>query len=519
MGCSRWIKTGVAILILTAGCTRRIDTPADPSLAIDDVVVPDHLEAIIGDRTVQLEWTIPSADSASVARFIVYRSDSVNGTINRIDSVTRSPYLDLFLTNGVRYAYQVSARTTAGVEGNRSVILQALPGYFAVRINSDSAFTKSVDVRLSLSAAGASLVRFASDTAQPENWRPYSTFHNFILTPGQGSKTVFAQFQTAAGTQTTQWVQDDIVLDELAEIVSVMLSDSVFAPAESLLIWVDAGEEDGIARYSLSSRQNVRLFDDGVSPDVTPDDDVYTAVYVTHEGDLFEQGTLTASFTDHAGNRAQSLDATWSVSVRKQPTAPTWVSLLAETGKPGILNLTWTRVDSEPFVQLILRRSDSSGAGLSAPIIAIFTSQATTTYEDTELASSTTYYYTLEVVLTNGASVLSVQGVATTPVNEVPDAVVVAVQSTADSSLSLTWTQSSALDFESYRVFRADAAAALAASPPDDSMLVGIITSAQTTSYTEFGLTQFYYYRVFVFDQEEKSSGSNTVWGPKDFGP
>ncbi len=37
--------------------------------------------------------------------------------------------------------------------------------------------------------------------------------------------------------------------------------------------------------------------------------------------------------------------------------------------------------------------------------------------------------------------------------------------------------------------------------------------------YTETGLTQFYYYRVFTFDREENNSGSNTVWGPKVFGP
>lgn len=516
---SRWIQTGVALLVLLGGCTRRIDTPGDSLLGVDVVVVPDNLAAIIGDRSVQLSWTVPSTDSAGVAMYLVYRSDSANGSLNRIDSVVLPPYLDPYLTNGVQYAYRVSARSTAGVEGNQSAILRALPSYFAVRINNDSAFTKSVDVRLSLSASGASLVRFASDTTLPDNWRPFGSSHSFILTSGQGPKTVFAQFQTAAGTQITEWVQDDIVLDDRAEIVSVILSDSVFAPAESLLIWADVGESGGIARYSLGSRQNVRLFDDGVPPDAVPDDSLYTAVYVTNDGDLFEQATLTVSFTDRAGNRAQALDAAWSVSVRKPPAMPTWVSLLTEAATPDIVNLTWIRVDSEPFSQLILRRSESSGGGVSAPIISIFTSRATTTYKDTDLASSTTYYYTLEVVLTNGASELSAEGVATTPFNEIPDAVIVAVQSTADSSLSLSWTKSEAPDFDSYRLFRADSASALSASPPDDSMLVGIITSSATTSYAETGLTTFYYYRVFVYDREENFSGSNTVWGPKDFGP
>jgi len=103
-------------------------------------------------------------------------------------------------------------------------------------------------------------------------------------------------------------------------------------------------------------------------------------------------------------------------------------------------------------------------------------------------------------------------------VNLAPAPVTVAVTPTEDSSLSLAWTRSPAADFSDYRVYRADSASQLSALPSND-YLVDIITDQGELTYTEAGLSRFYYYRVFVFDRGGLSAGSNTVWGPKVFGP
>jgi hypothetical protein len=205
--------------------------------------------------------------------------------------------------------------------------------------------------------------------------------------------------------------------------------------------------------------------------------------------------------------------------VRQAPTAPVWVSIVATQNQPTSLDLTWTGAHSEPFSQLLLRRSTASGVGTSAPVVAIFASPSVTSYHDTGLVGSTTYYYTLEIVLDNGLRALSAQSSGTTPADLPPDPVLVAVTPTGDSSLILSWTQSTAGDFESYRVYRALTSPALNPQPPADSLLVSVITLPATTTYTEAGHTRSYYYRVFVFDRSGQRSGSNVVWGPKNFGP
>ena len=511
--------TLVLAVWLGSGCERKVSSPTDPSLTPDVVPVPTGLSARVSDGRVFLDWSLSSADSTQVARFIVFRADSLNARPRRIDSTAWPPYVDSTAINGTQYAYAVAVRNHAGLEGQPSTAVKAQPRFVSVRINDDSLYTRSVDVRLSVTAAGATLMRFAHDTTQPAEWRSFATVANWTLLPNAGKKRVFAQFQFADGAQFDGWVSDSITLDDRAQIQSLTLSDSVLAPGDTLILVLDAREIEGTATYALGSRSGVRLYDDGLPPDQTAQDGRYSAAYLAGVGDLFDQAEVRGGFTDRAGNRAPDYTATWKVSVRQAPTPPVWVGIVASQNDPTVLNLSWVRVTSEPFSQLLLRRSTVSGVGTSAPVVAIFSSAATTQYRDTGLVGSTTYYYTLEIVLTNGLKALSAQASGVTPVDLPPDAVHVAVTPTADSSLLLTWTQSVAADFESYRVYRAAASASLNPSPPADSLLVSVIAAVATTTYAESGQSQYYYYRVFVFDRSGQRTGSNVVWGPKDFGP
>ena len=504
---------------LLSGCERKVSSPTDPSLTPDDVPVPSGLSARVGDHRVHLDWTLSSADSLELDEFIVYRIDSLNAAPRELAAVSWPPYVDSTAINGTLYAYAVAVRNLEGVVGQKSTAIRAQARFVSVRINQDSVFTRNTDVRLDLTATGATLMRFGHDSLNPAEWRTFAAASTWSLQPNAGPKRVFAQFQFADGAQFDGWVSDSITLDDRAEIQSLTLSDSVLAPGESLVITMNAGEVNGTATYDLSSRFGARLFDDGVAPDLVAADGRYTGEYVAEDGDLFELGEVVGRFTDAAGNRAPVFTSASRVSVRKPPQAPVWVSVVATSTDPNALDLTWTPSNSEPFSQLILRRSTTAGQGTAAPVVEIFTSPIIKSYHDTGLVGSTTYYYTLELVLANGLKALSAQTSGVTPADLPPTAVVVAVTPTGDSTLLLSWTQSTASDFESYRVYRAITTPALNPSPPADSLLVSVITARATTTYAEAGQTRSYYYRVFVFDRSGQRAGSNVVWGPKDFGP
>ena len=74
------------------------------------------------------------------------------------------------------------------------------------------------------------------------------------------------------------------------------------------------------------------------------------------------------------------------------------------------------------------------------------------------------------------------------------------------SSITLNWSQSSESDFAAYRVYRS-----VNSGVGLNSELVGSINSSTTTTYTDTALNEntWYHYRIFVFNANNLSSGSN----------
>jgi len=327
MNSSRLLATLVLAALIGAGCSDKVP-PLPTSSPISNVPVPSVLSAQNGDGRIELSWSISQVDSSRVTRFIVYRADNVDEEPRRIDSTLWPPYTDSGVNNGTEYFYAVTVRDVDGIEGSRSVIIGARPSFFSVRINNDSAYTRSSTVRLSLTAAGAQLMRLAEDTTQPGPWRTFQTSTTHTLPGGEGVDTVFAQFQLVGGVLSLGWVSDDIEVDLRAQITSVAVRDSVLTPGDTTIVWLNAGEDGGTASFDLSSLSRASLFDDGNAPDATADDSVYTGMYIARSNDLFEQRTVTGRFTDRAGNVAPSVPGDPKVSVRQLPEAPSWVCSL-----------------------------------------------------------------------------------------------------------------------------------------------------------------------------------------------
>jgi hypothetical protein len=92
------------------------------------------------------------------------------------------------------------------------------------------------------------------------------------------------------------------------------------------------------------------------------------------------------------------------------PAAPT--GLTAAAGSPSQINLSWTASATSGAGYLVFR---STTSGFTPSSTNQITSTNTTTYADTGLTASTTYYYVVEASDSAGASAPSAQASATTP--------------------------------------------------------------------------------------------------------
>ncbi|QIN83561.1 hypothetical protein GBA63_13630 [Rubrobacter tropicus] len=89
-----------------------------------------------------------------------------------------------------------------------------------VRINGDAAATNNATVRLDLSAtdplpgSGVGHMRFRNENTETWSaWEPYSTGRSWLLSGGDGTKTVHVQYRDNAGNVSTAAIEDGILLD------------------------------------------------------------------------------------------------------------------------------------------------------------------------------------------------------------------------------------------------------------------------------------------------------------------
>ncbi len=175
------------------------------------------------------------------------------------------------------------------------------------------------------------------------------------------------------------------------------------------------------------------------------------------------------------------------------------------------LTLSWTENSDWDFSSYRIYRSPNQGVSSGSQLVAQLPERTSTTYQDTGLAPNTTYYYRVYVVDTGDKASGSNEVSGTTLENLPPQPVVLAQPVVEDSiTLRLSWSESQANDFATYRIFRSSS------SPVDTNAApIYIINTREITEYldTRLNMGETYFYRVFVYDQGDLSAGSNEVSG------
>jgi|GEM_PF-280858 len=513
-----WV--GSALVVLTAalvsGCFTdteqpSFDNPYDP-LGGKDLPVPESVSITVGDNQIKLAWDLPEGETAEEYA-IFRRRTGVDGETNErlIERVSALEYTDHSVRNGRYYAYRIAAGV-AGQFGGRTEEIEVTPGLFTIIMEHDSEFTRQREVTVRYLVPNAEAIRFTEEAGTfTAPWQVASGQTLWTLSPGDGEKTVYAQFRLDDGSESMP-VFDTIELDTKAAIESVTFDgEPVRAPGDVIHFTIAAGETNGAAQINVTGVfSSVPLFDDGSNGDAVADDGVYERDLTIPAATAISQKEVRGSFVDEAGNSATNVTAPRLLTVQKSPDSVELLDpLVSEPPDSPTVTLRWSLSQDDAFNSYRIFRSDTTPVETSDRLIRTHTNQASLEYTDTEIAESETYFYRVFVQndfgMETGSNTIEIAIENLRP----PDAVTMRnPTATSASQISLEWSKNQDLDFKSYRVYRNGAGAV-----SDTDLLILETDDVNQTFVDDTGLTEntTYYYRVYTVDQGGLSTRSNEV--------
>ena len=265
-----------------------------------------------------------------------------------------------------------------------------------VSINSDQAYTNSTTVTLTLTATGASKMRFNNSGENWSAWESYATEKSgWNLSSGSGTKTVYFSAKDTAGNIATA-VLDTITLDTTAPAISNTQSSG--ATQTSITItWTTNEQSTSLVEYGTTTDygSNTTLN----STKVTSHTQVITG--------------LTAGTTYHyrvksrdtAGNLATGIDRTFSTSSGADTTPPDAIEALTVIDKvnaESTLTLAWDQSDAPDFAGYrVYRKASSTFTNVTQSGVALLTTitaRTTATYDDTTATDNTSYFYAVTAI-------------------------------------------------------------------------------------------------------------------------
>jgi fibronectin type 3 domain-containing protein len=485
---------------------------------------PTKILVKVGNGAVELTWVLES-DTTLVKEYRVYRKSQNEASFRRIAAIKSRRYRDERLTNGQLLQYQIAAVNKSDVEGERSITVATTPAIYGIQLAGGARYANRRNVTITITApASTTLMMFANDSAfAGADWEPFAVSRLWELTPGDGTKKVYAKFRNAGDQETSNPAKAEIILDTVAIIKSVEEDSKgrALKASEILHLRLIAGEKEGTATADIvdnvngasGQERNIRLHDDGTNGDKTAKDGIYERDFSVRPGLEMVNAYVYGNFTDAAGNVAPVATAAGRVTIQSPPTAVVLQEPTTIAGSSTSLSLRWTPNTDNDFASYQIRRSRDGNVALSSILVKEFTDPKITSYVDNGLDPATKYFYRVYVfdsAANNSGSNIVQQS---TPANDPPKPVVLSQPVEDGAALKLSWSPSTENDFANYRLYRSTAAVVDSGGAP-----IVVINNASTTEHrdTSVATNVTYYYRVYVFDQQGlPSRGSNIVQGKK----
>ncbi|MGP8155368.1 MAG: malectin domain-containing carbohydrate-binding protein, partial [Candidatus Acidiferrales bacterium] len=436
--------------------------------------VPTGLAATAASSTeINLSWTASTSSDCTVT-YSVFRSTTSGftpSTSNQVASnVTNTTYSDNGLASSTTYYYVVEAtdygNTTA--PSNQAGATTSALGTQLLAIDTGSTTTVSPFVADEDFTGGTTSTHANTiNTSNVKNPAPAAVYQTDRV--GNFSYTIGG---FTAGTN---------------YVVRLHFCETYFTSAGSRTFNVSINGAQVLTDfdiYATAGGQNIANIQQFTEPANSSGQFVITFTSVVNNSFL-------------AGIEIDSASASCST-----PSAPS--GLTATAASSSQINLSWTASSSSCSVTYNVFRSTTSGFTPSTSN-QIATGVTTTSYSDTGLAGSTTYYYLVEGTNIGGTSAASNQASATTPCSAPTAPSGLTATAASSSQINLSWTASSSSCSVTYNVFRSTTSGFTAGSGNQ------IATGVTTTTYSNTGLaaSTTYYYLVEGTSSGGTSAASN----------
>jgi hypothetical protein len=388
-----------------SGCDRSIDSKNPVRTLPDTPPAPINLEAALNDRSVTLFWEI--SDTDVVALFRIYSAADTSDTFRLIDSTPQfsKDISELPFDQDMRI--RITSVTSHRLESAPSAEIHVVTGLLQMLIEGGEKYATARDVSLQFSSpVTPAYVELSEEPNLGDAIiQEFVSPMPFVLSQGDGVKTVYARLTFADGSEAGEILSDDITLDTYARIDSVYYSPigETFSAGDTIRFYVRAGGEiGGGAQVVFGSSTRVNLKDLGTYGDAVAGDGIYSFAWVVPVGLTVTDGTITAAFTDAAGNNASQAQAAELLNIHTT-TQPTPVVLAAGLVAAETAQLSWTLNNDDDFAEYRVYRSVSPGINVTDDflMIAIVTDQGTTSVPD-HLSGAGTYYYRVFVFDSEG---------------------------------------------------------------------------------------------------------------------
>lgn len=513
------VLLGLLALFCMAGCEKEHKAIVAPDQE-NFPEAPIQIQAMVDDNKIVLAWNMTNAKN--IRCYHIYRKDSVQAKMELTDSTIIKQFADTNVKNGNRYYYQLSAVSTKGYEGKRSTVISAIPNLFSVIIENGEEYTNKTTVTLSLTAPlGTAYMSIASDSLfQNSPWESYVSRKTWQLSPGDGEKFVYVKFRDYSGNSTPSHHFDKIIVDTKAVITEVTenTNNKTKVPGQVIHFKLSAGEMNGEATVDIGDVvRGIKLYDDGMNGDAKANNGAYEVDYMIPMGLKVLNVIITGHFRDRLGNLAQDVTASGRVTIQQDPLAVTLYPPAITGTDKKMLELYWSPSADNDFASYRLYRKTSSGVDTSTAsiLIATIANKATANHTDSDVKENINYYYRVFVFDKFGKAKGSNEVIGKINlINEKPSPVILLPPTAVEkslTSLTLTWSRNQDDDFESYRIYRAQAPKAVDST----SFVAEIIYNQNIVNYQDTGLKENteYNYQIYVFDTGGRSAGSNKEKG------
>ena len=169
---------------------------------------------------------------------ITSHAETINYTYDELNRLIRVEYGD---GTTIQYTYDKA--------GNRQqkTIIDDVPPTGTITINSGAAFTNNTNVTLTLSCSdpyGCSQMQFSNDNVTYSTPETYATTKAWVLTTGDGTKTVYAKFKDTSGNWSTVY-SDTILLDSTSPATTASPSEGTYNTVQTVTLTCDDGGGSG----------------------------------------------------------------------------------------------------------------------------------------------------------------------------------------------------------------------------------------------------------------------------------